>query len=370
MAAKKGDTVRFLNDVGGGIVVRIDGNIAFVADEDGFETPMPVRECVVVKAAESQEHKPDKATLETYVAKKTATAPSAATPTAPVIETEKVEEVAGGDVLNVVLAFEAQDLKRLSQTSFDVYLVNDSNYYLYFSFMTKCDDNDGWTMRHAGVVEPNFQLLLDELAVEDLPEIDRIALQCIAFKRDRQFALKQPVLFESRLDTSRFARLHCFHDNVYFDEPVIAYDIVKNDVPQRPVQFPTIEETPTTAMPDVKMTKSRPVVRKQRSVRAQKNDEPTVVDLHIAELIDSTAGMSNADILNYQIDKFREVMAENLKYPGRKIVFIHGKGEGILRQALLKELDYRYKSCKVQDASFREYGYGATQVTIAPVKKS
>ena len=47
-----------------------------------------------------------------------------------------------------------------------------------------------------------------------------------------------------------------------------------------------------------------------------------------------------------------------------KIVFIHGKGEGVLRNALIKELRYRYKSFSYQDASFQEYGYGATQVTI------
>jgi dsDNA-specific endonuclease/ATPase MutS2 len=45
-------------------------------------------------------------------------------------------------------------------------------------------------------------------------------------------------------------------------------------------------------------------------------------------------------------------------------VFIHGKGDGVLRQALTKELNYRYKKHDVQDASFQEYGYGATQVTI------
>ena len=45
-------------------------------------------------------------------------------------------------------------------------------------------------------------------------------------------------------------------------------------------------------------------------------------------------------------------------------MFIHGKGEGVRRQALLKELTPRYKGHDVQDASFREYGFGATQVTI------
>ena len=74
--------------------------------------------------------------------------------------------------------------------------------------------------------------------------------------------------------------------------------------------------------------------------------------------------MSNADILNYQIDAFRKAMDENLRNKGTRIVFIHGKGEGVLRQAIMKELNYRYKGHDVQDASFREYGYGATQVTI------
>lgn len=42
--AQKGDKVRFLNSVGGGVVTRIEGNIAYVEDEDGFETPILVKE--------------------------------------------------------------------------------------------------------------------------------------------------------------------------------------------------------------------------------------------------------------------------------------------------------------------------------------
>ncbi|HCF81364.1 MAG TPA: DUF2027 domain-containing protein, partial [Porphyromonadaceae bacterium] len=47
-----------------------------------------------------------------------------------------------------------------------------------------------------------------------------------------------------------------------------------------------------------------------------------------------------------------------------KIVFIHGKGDGVLKNTLLKEIKNKYKSCYYQDASFREYGFGATMVTI------
>ena len=43
---------------------------------------------------------------------------------------------------------------------------------------------------------------------------------------------------------------------------------------------------------------------------------------------------------------------------------IRDRGEGVLRHALVNELRYRYKNYRYQDASFQEYGYGATQVTI------
>ena len=46
---KIGDKVRFLSEVGGGIVSGFqDKDTVLVRDEDGFDIPMPVRECVVV----------------------------------------------------------------------------------------------------------------------------------------------------------------------------------------------------------------------------------------------------------------------------------------------------------------------------------
>ena len=83
------------------------------------------------------------------------------------------------------------------------------------------------------------------------------------------------------------------------------------------------------------------------------------IDLHIGELLDDTCGMSNSEILNYQLDKFREVMEQYKKKREQRIVFIHGKGDGVL-----DELKRKYPDCRHQDASFQEYGFGATMVTI------
>ena len=48
--AKIGDTVRFLSSTGGGRVVKIDGQIAHVEEDDGFITPVLMKELVVVSA--------------------------------------------------------------------------------------------------------------------------------------------------------------------------------------------------------------------------------------------------------------------------------------------------------------------------------
>ena len=46
---KIGDKVRFLSEVGGGIVAGFQGkNIVLVEDEDGFQVPMRLTEVVVV----------------------------------------------------------------------------------------------------------------------------------------------------------------------------------------------------------------------------------------------------------------------------------------------------------------------------------
>ncbi len=51
MSIQIGDKVRFLNSVGGGVVRGFRGkDQVLVEDEDGFEVPALIKECVVVGA--------------------------------------------------------------------------------------------------------------------------------------------------------------------------------------------------------------------------------------------------------------------------------------------------------------------------------
>lgn len=101
-----------------------------------------------------------------------------------------------------------------------------------------------------------------------------------------------------------------------------------------------------------------------RQQRKQDKNEIIEVDLHAHEILETTAGMNAADIKQYQLSVFHKTMDAHLKEKGRKIVFIHGKGDGVLRKAIIDVLKYYYKSCEYQDASFQQYGFGATMVII------
>lgn len=89
------------------------------------------------------------------------------------------------------------------------------------------------------------------------------------------------------------------------------------------------------------------------------------IDLHIAQLVDHWQNMQRGEILELQLSTFHNTMRNNIKNRGQKIVFIHGKGEGILKAAINKELDKAYPTCVYHDASFAQYGFGATMVIIA-----
>lgn len=100
---------------------------------------------------------------------------------------------------------------------------------------------------------------------------------------------------------------------------------------------------------------------KQKIEEAEdKNEEMEVVDLHAEEVLGSTEGLSSGEIITAQLARFTftlDTLISSKKHG--KIVFIHGVGKGKLKFEMLKILKSDYKKMDYQDASFKEYGYGA-----------
>jgi len=348
---KIGDKVRFLNSVGGGIVRRFQTKeIVLVEEADGFETPVLARECVVVDTDDFQARKTSKAAAE----KVEIPAPEPPKPQ----KDYKPEEFSGGDKLNVYLAFLPMDIKELGKCDYEAYLVNESNYYLFFNYMNR--ENNAWRSRCTELIEPNTRLFIEEFTKLQLNELERVCIQFIAFKKDKPYSLKNSYSVELRIDGVKFYKLHSFRENDFFEDEALIYPLVTNDGAEREmlVSASDLQEAMTQ--------KAHQDIPKKQIFPVKKAPVNTVVevDLHINQLLDSTAGLSNTEMLEVQLKTFHETIEKYKSQKGQKIVFIHGKGEGVLRNAVLNELKTKYKHYPVQDASFKEYGFGATMITI------
>lgn len=368
---KIGDKVAFLNDSGGGRIAGFRGkNIVLVEDEDGFQIPASIADVIVTGDADDYETSRNRAAKGQKTSDETSQNAARNEPKRDTIwQKTQEEERKGGDVLNCFLVFVPIDEKSFTTTDFDCYFVNDTNYYARYALHTV--EGNAATLLACDEAEPNTKNFVRRIARSELNNYGRIAVQMIVYKRNKPFVAKPPIDVMLRIDGTKFYKLHTFLENDFFDEAALLLPIVTEDRPARPLvvdakqlkadMYTTEKErNDDTYVRRYDNGKSRnPFIIKRKG-----DENAVVVDLHAAQIIETTAGMSAADILNYQLDVARKTLEEHKKKKGTRIIFIHGKGEGVLRQALIHELKYRYKTFAYQDASFQQYGYGATQVTV------
>ena len=365
---KIGDKVRFLSETGGGTIVGFQtGNIALVEDNDGFQIPTQMNDLVVVnddKQARTamggtmKQHHDDDEQISKADNDASAIKPSVITHS---VRHTAVYEREDSNTINLLFGFVPKNEKNISKTSFYLYAINDCNYFISFTYSLPFGND--WKLLSHGELEPNTKQLIAEISIDDIGDYSTGAVQMNAYKIEKTFKLQPTMDIKLRIDPVKFFKAHTFKENDFFDEDALVIPVVENSVP---VKLLTVNagELQKKMLEKQRVDITAPARTSKIKRNVQKGEEPLVVDLHISEFLDSTAGMSHAEILKYQLEVFANTIEEYKQKKGMKIIFIHGKGEGVLRNAIVKELRYRYKNYSYQDASFQEYGYGATQVTI------
>lgn len=277
---KLGDRVKFINDVGVGKVVKIEGKIVTVDREDGFEVPALISELVVVPKEDELR----------------------------AISRIGVSDPKPGRVRRNAEEQKAyRDQKKLSHSAMSKYgRITLTNEYE--------DDED-----------PIDIMAIKESYTRNMANVN---------SHLNQIADDEPLVN----DTSIFDEPKTVVTEKDYDEVKITKEVIKESV--------------------------KPKEEKKANTEKKKSDIE-VVDLHASEILESEAGMKASDILNYQIDCFKAALDAKIgsKTKG-KIIFIHGVGSGKLKYEITRTLRLDYPSLYYQDASFKEYGYGAIMVII------
>ncbi|NQU84604.1 MAG: DUF2027 domain-containing protein [Mariniphaga sp.] len=338
-----GDKVRFLNDVGGGKVTSIiNKKMVNVEDEDGFEIPTLITELVVIESS-----------VKSYIEEKPEY-------NIQLIEPIKEEELAskiieGKDSPEFYLAFVPQDQKNPVGGEIEAWLVNDSNFFLIFNYSHF--EKDYYTNVKSGELGPNSQKLLDSFIPFDLTEFPVLFFQLIYFQEESK-EMYQPIVKELKVSPVKFYKEKTFSSNSFFQKNAYLLSLSGNPMT---IELDKLTDSDVEKVIIQKEKENSPVTK---PVLRQRNNELVEVDLHINQLIDKFSDLTNHEILQIQMERFNSEMKDSINNRVKRIVFIHGVGKGALKAELHKELKIKYKKYYVQDASFKEYGYGATMVIL------
>jgi hypothetical protein len=232
-----------------------------------------------------------------------------------------------------------------------LYLVNDCNYTLIYHFATKM--GGVYTTVDAGMLEPNTKVELETIEPKGIGELPEYCFQLLYFRKSAT-ELQEPVQKEVRISPVKFFKASSFVKNNYFTTPALLIKLADN---------PLKAELDKLSEKDFQQITLGKEIKKAAPAELPKTDL-VEVDLHIHQLIDDTAGLSNADMLKLQMETFRKEMDKAISTGVKKIVFIHGVGDGVLKNELRRELSRKYAKYPFQDASFREYGFGATMAVL------
>ncbi|MDC6352132.1 DNA mismatch repair protein MutS [Zeaxanthinibacter sp. PT1] len=114
----------------------------------------------------------------------------------------------------------------------------------------------------------------------------------------------------------------------------------------------------------VKDEEARSKKRRKPALKPKERNAPRMeVDLHIEKLTQGFKRMETFEILELQLETAKRQLDFAIRKRIQKVVFIHGVGEGILREEL-KYLFNRYEGVRFYDADYQKYGMGATEVYI------
>ncbi len=103
-------------------------------------------------------------------------------------------------------------------------------------------------------------------------------------------------------------------------------------------EFAITDKAEIESLKDTQIKAKKTSTTSKLAKSAVSSDGSLTVDLHI-EAIPGGTSVPKGQQLQFQMDTFRKVIRENISHRGRKITFIHGIGDGILKAAIRKELD-------------------------------
>ncbi len=352
MKFKTGDRVNFLNETGGGTVSRIDDRgLVYVLTEDGFEIPVTEKELVISRnftyAERDEEAEIKQVAPKTQESVRPAITKQSEAPEPPA-------NLPADAKIHLLIGFVPERPGPVFSNNIRCYLINDSPYFVYFFAGRK----ESGIMYHisSGLIESDTKSFICTFDQTTLSKISHLHVQALFVSKGR-YSKKEPADKMINLNLVNFSKESYYRENDYFDEKAVLFEITGESL---------LNSADFMEIPDeIKELKTR-ADKDQLIKPGRKEPDPDSleVDLHFDELASPNSRYTPSAILALQLSRFHAAIEEAISKNIHRLVIIHGLGQGTLRMQIRKELQEKYPNYIYQDASFKEYGFGATMVHL------
>lgn len=351
MKYKSGDAVRFLNETGGGKVLRVEGQgLVYVLTDDGFEIPVPEKELVssgnfAEPVAEKTVNKP---------VGKTRGRSGTSAPENTLVRQPQPAEIPAGAPVELLIGFIPEDPGPVFASTLACFLINDSPYLAFYHMGVK----EGGVFHHlaSGMLEAETKQYVKRFDQTAISKISDVHVQVI-LSGGRKYTPRTPVDAMIPVHLVNFSKESYFRENDYFDEKAVLFHVVVPEPSDRSDSFEVPQEI-------IAMKQQGDTPVEAKSAKKEAVSDTLEVDLHMDELAMQQSQYTATSILALQLSRFHAAMEEALSKKLRRLVIIHGLGQGVLKMQIRKELQEKYPNYLYQDASFKEYGFGATLVHL------
>ncbi|MBN2616348.1 MAG: DUF2027 domain-containing protein [Bacteroidales bacterium] len=347
MKFKVGDQVKFLDEAGGGRVTAIvDDKMVKIETDEGFEMPVMMSELIPdYRQTESQE-KPVRTTQPQ---------PSAPAPKeeyteetveiTPISTWNKPREEAG-----VYLVFEPHDQQWFLTGPVSVFLVNHTSFDILYSLFLEVEGSVQGV--DYGSIPAHSKKILDTVSREELENWSHGILQTLLHE-DKPETIYLPVHSQINIRVSRFFKEGSYLSNTLVNGKAIISTLISQK---------TLQRADNTGKYDAEPQKVKNVPQKKQAFidKYRTTYGEAIVDLHIGEILDNIAGLSSSDIFRIQVEHFKKALDSALVNDYRKITFIHGIGNGVLKNAIIEY----FKQQGNEQADIVKFGVGSLDVLI------
>jgi len=314
-----GDKVRMLRAKEQGVITRfLPPNQVEIEIEDGFRIPVLQSEIVVVSPVEAERFRSGPAQEPTKTAK---------------------PEIIGS--AGVYLGFVAQNDREMA-----VHLVNNTDWEVLYTV------GEERTNRHvglqSGVLKARTQVKLNQLyAVASFEEWPTFLVQALWY-RHGGVALRSPLV----------KRLKCRAQTFYKNKKTVP-------VLNQPGHVFQLDEEGTSKPIEPAVIREKILENTEQAEAIAVERPSATVDLHIEKLLPGGPGKrSNGDLLELQLKAFEKNLENAIASGMDEITFIHGVGNGVLRNEVHRRLGKNPGVQFFEDAQKEKFGYGATKVKI------